>query len=106
MREVARAPRIDLGGVDVRNVRWDARPEKSDRDLAELLTLFVPPFDYRVPAAEVVCRATPAGQERALLTVGGSFLYQILEPITDCGLFRRVEHFFYYDQLYQRCRAR
>jgi len=100
MREVAREG--DLGGVDVRTVRWDARPEKSDRDLAELLTLFAPPFDYRVGAAEVVCRPTAAGHARALLTVGGSFLYQILDPITDCGLFRQVEHYFYYDQLYQR----
>jgi hypothetical protein len=37
-----------------------------------------------------------------LTTIGGSFLYQIIDPINDCGLFRRVEHYFYYDSLYQR----
>jgi len=102
MREVARPRAVDLGGVDVRGARWDARPEKTDRDLAELLTLFTPPFDYRVGDAETVCRATATGRGRTLVTVGGSFLNQILEPITACGLFHRVEHFFYYDELYQR----
>jgi hypothetical protein len=102
LRELARQADADVGGVDVLNVRWDARPEKSDRDLADLLTLFAPPLDYRVPGAEIVCRATGAGRARAMVSIGGSFLYQILEPITDCGLFRQVEHFFYYDQLYQR----
>jgi alginate O-acetyltransferase complex protein AlgJ len=100
IRSVARDR--DFGGVDLRALRWTASPEKSDRDLAELLTLFVPPFDYPVGVAEVVCRPTTTGQASALLTVGGSFLYQVLDPITDCGLFRKVEHYFYYDQLYQR----
>jgi hypothetical protein len=102
MREVARLSAVDGGTVDVRTVRWDARPETSDRDLADLLTLFVPPFDYRVGMPEVVCRPTSRGRARTLVTVGGSFLYQILEPITVCGLFRRVEHYFYYDTLYQQ----
>lgn len=102
MREVARLSEVDGGALDVRTVRWDARPEKSDRDLADLLTLFVPPFDYRVGMAEVACHPTPRGRARTLVTVGGSFLYQIIEPITECGLFRQVEHYFYYDTLYQR----
>jgi hypothetical protein len=102
MRELARQRRADLGGVDILEVRWDGLPEKSDRDLAELLTLFRPPFDYRVGVAELGCRTTSAGRERALVTVGGSFLHQVLEPITECGLFKRVEHFFYYDELYRR----
>jgi hypothetical protein len=102
LAEVRRRGRRDVGGVTVHNLRWDARPEKSDRDLADLLTLFAPPLDYRVAAARTVCRPTPGGQARALVTIGGSFLYQILDPLTDCGLFRRVEHYFYYDELYQR----
>jgi hypothetical protein len=97
-----RRRRPDVGGVGLRHLRWDARPEKSDRDLADLLTLFRPPVDYRVPAAETVCRPTSGGQTPTLVTVGGSFLYQVIDPITECGLFRRVEHYFYYDELYQR----
>ena len=102
MREASRLGGADLGGVGVRTVRWDAGPEKSDRDLADLLTLAVPPLDYRVGAAEIVCRPTATGRARALITLGGSFLYQILDPINECGLFRQVENYFYYDSLYQR----
>jgi hypothetical protein len=102
MREAGRQADHDLGGLDVRRVRWDAAPMKSDRDLADLLRLFVPPFDYPVGAAEVECRPTPGGRGRTLVTVGGSFLYQVLEPITECGLFRQVEHYFYYDTSHER----
>jgi alginate O-acetyltransferase complex protein AlgJ len=102
MREASRAGDVGVGGIHVRSVRWDSRPEKSDRDLADLLKLYAPPYDYRVGAAELVCRPTATGRSRSLLTVGGSFLYQILDPISDCGLFRQVENYFYYDTLYQR----
>lgn len=102
MREAARQGDVDVGSVEVRNVRWDARPEKSDRDVADLLTLVVPPLDYRVAAPEIVCRPTTIGRSRALVTIGGSFLYQVLAPITDCGLFRQIENYFYYDTLYER----
>jgi hypothetical protein len=102
MREVTRKGDVDVGGIDVRSVRWDARPEKSDRDVADLLTLSVTPLDYRVGAPEIACRLTVAGRARALVTIGGSFLYQVLDPITGCGLFRQVENYFYYDMLYER----
>jgi hypothetical protein len=102
LEEAARQRRHGVGGVTVRAVRWDARPEQSDRDLADLLTLSRPPVGYRVAAAETVCHPAPGGPARGLITVGGSFLYQVLDPITACGLFERVEHYFYYDELYQR----
>jgi acetyltransferase AlgX (SGNH hydrolase-like protein) len=102
MREVDRLGGADLGGVDARNVRWDARPEKSDRDLADLLKLLVSPDDYRVAAWDAACRTTPLGRSRNLVSIGGSFLFQVLDPIIDCGLFRQVENYFYYDTLYQR----
>lgn len=102
MRELGRLGDVDLGGVDVLTVRWDARPAQSDRDVANLLTLFVPPLDYRVGVPEIACRPTTIGRSRALVTVGTSFLYQILAPITDCSLFRQVENYFYYDHLYER----
>ena len=102
MREVTRRGDVDVGGIDVRSVRWDARPEKSDRDVADLLTLFVPPLGYRVGVPEIACRPTISGRARALVTIGGSFLYQVLDPIRDCGLFRQVENYFYYDTLYER----
>ena len=75
-------------------MRWDARPEKSDRDVADLLTLAMTPLDYRVGAAEIGCRPTVPGRARALITIGGSFLYQVLDRITGCGLFRQVENYF------------
>jgi hypothetical protein len=92
----------DLGEILLRNVHWDAAPERADRDLAALLNLFHPPFDYRVGAADLECHSTPEGRSRSLTTIGGSFLEQILEPITACGLLNKVEYFFYYDRLYQR----
>jgi hypothetical protein len=101
MREITRAG-IDAGGLEVKRVRWDARPEQSDADLASLLTVVVPPLDYHVGAAEIDCRPLAPRQRRNLLAVGGSFLYQVLDPIVDCRLFRRVEMYFYYDRRYER----
>jgi hypothetical protein len=102
LREAGRQGGVDLGGLEMRNVRWDARPEQSDRDVADLLTLFAPPLGYRVGEAEIVCRPTPLGRTRAFVTIGTSFLYQMLAPITDCRLFRQVENYFYYDVLHDR----
>src|SRR4029450_2153080 len=59
-------------------------------------------FDYRVGTSELVCRPTAHGRAGSLITIGGSFLYQILDPILEGGLFRQVENYFYYDTLYQR----
>src|SRR5262249_6002229 len=89
LRDVSRLT-VDVGSIDVRNVRWDGRPETSDRDLADLLKLFAPPFDYRVGTWERVCQPTAGGQARTLVTIGGSFLFQVLDPIIECGLFRQV----------------
>ena len=102
MREVERLGGVDLGGVEVRDVRWNARPERTDRDLADLLKLFVTPDDYQVAAWARVCRPTAQGRARSLVSVGGSFVFQVLDPINECRLFRRVENYFYYETLYQR----
>jgi len=102
LHEVSRLSAVDAGSIDVRNVRWDGRPQKSDRDLADLLKLFAPPFGYRVGTWEPLCQPTAGGQARTLVTIGGSFLFQVLDPIIECGLFRQVENYFYYDTMYQR----
>ena len=87
----------DVGAIVLDPPRWDAPPRGTDADLVALLNLWRPPLDYRAGAAERECRPTAEGQRSRLVAVGGSFLEEILEPISGCRLFGAVQMFFYLD---------
>ena len=90
------ASSLDIGAITVGEPRWDGKPIGSESDLAVLLNLQWPPLDYATGVAAINCRGTAAGRERPLIAVGGSFLFDILQPIATCGLFGQVDHLIYY----------
>jgi hypothetical protein len=97
MQRIEQASGKDYGGFGLTPPRWDAPPIGSDLDLAELLNLWHPPFDYPTGAADLRCRTTPLGQGSGLLVVGDSFSEQLSEPMMTCDLFGRADYLFYYD---------
>lgn len=102
MAEIDRLAGTDLGALTLGEPRWDTSPVGSDRDLATLLNLLLPPLDYPTGEATIECRPTTAGRGLNLIGVGGSFLQEILEPIGACGLFASVEQFAYYTNYRER----
>jgi hypothetical protein len=96
MRELRRISGGDLGDLSLGDVAWTAPPEGSDADLAHLLNLFVAPVGYPTGVAKIDCRRTALGARGGMIAVGGSFLGQVLDPIVRCGLFRRIDYYFYY----------
>jgi len=91
-----RAAGKDFGAAEIGEPRWDAPPAKYDADLANLLNLFRAPVDYPTAAADFACRTTDAGRGTDVTAVGGSFLHMVLQPLSDCGMFRSIEIYFYY----------
>jgi alginate O-acetyltransferase complex protein AlgJ len=102
MEEIRRISGDDLGQLTVDTPRWNAPPVGSDADYARLLNLLRPPLDYPTGAARPVCRSTLRGRRTVAVAVGGSFLEAVLGPIGACGLFERVDFYFYYTQGHDR----
>ena len=98
MEEAKRRSGRDMGQLSVDPPRWNAAPTGADVDLARLLNLWRPPFDYPAPSVAWRCGPTAAGRDTRLVAVGGSFLEQVLEPIAACALFGRIDYYNYYDK--------
>jgi hypothetical protein len=94
--EFDRLAGTDFGALTLGEPVWDAPPVGSDRDLAQLLNLLIPPYGYPTGDAALQCRSTAAGRKVNLIGLGGSFLDQIMDPVARCRLFARAEWFSYY----------
>ena len=95
-----RASGQDFGDATVGDPSWTAPATGSDADLANLLNLFRPPIDYPTGLARLDCRQTDLGQHRGLIAIGGSFVGQVLDALAVCGLFGRMDYYFYYTDLH------
>ena len=89
----------DFGGFKLGPPRWDAAPQGSDLDLAELLNLYRPPVDYVTGKADINCAPTAAGRDTLLVAVGGSFTIGLLAPMQQCKLFKEIDYYNYYQHL-------
>jgi hypothetical protein len=89
----------DLGGLVVGPPHWDTAENPRDRELARVLNLLVPEDARETTAdAAIDCAPTAAGRARTVVAVGMSFLEQVLDRFTDCGLFGSAQSYFYYDR--------
>jgi hypothetical protein len=98
MAELGRLSGEDLGGLRLGEPEWEVAPENDDRELARVLNLLSPGYADATASADIGCAVADAGRSRAIVGIGMSFLEQILQRFSDCGLFASAESYFYYDR--------
>ena len=83
------------GGLGLEAVNVDHTPTGSDKDLAELLNLFFPPFDYVVPHPVISRKGGTEDLGRAVI-VGTSFNWIPIDLFNTHQVFKQIDFFYYY----------
>lgn len=84
-----------LGVLRIQGMTVDHMPTGSDADLAKLLNLAIPPYDYAVPHPSIVNHQALQRLDRATF-VGGSFTWIALDIINRANIFDRIDFYYYY----------
>jgi alginate O-acetyltransferase complex protein AlgJ len=89
-----KAGRLDLEAVNV-----DHTPTWLDKDLAGLLNLFFPPFDFEVPHPVISMKGGTEDLGRAVI-VGTSFNWFPIDLYDKHKVFKEIDFLYYYKVLY------
>lgn len=84
-----------VGPLSLQRLTVDHDPRESDRDLAALLNLALPPYDYPAPHVMVEKRSSSEQLAKAVV-VGGSFNWTLLDLLNKAKVFGEIDFYYYY----------
>ena len=87
-----------IGRLSLHRLEIDHTPRGTDKDLAELLNLISPPYNYLVPHPTIV-REGPAHDLGKAVFVGGSFMWTVLDILDPTHVFQAMDAYYYYKLL-------
>jgi hypothetical protein len=87
----------EIPGITIESMTIDRDPQDSDKDLADLLNVIVPPLGYEVPHP-VIVPERPAPESIRAVFVGGSFLHLPMDILEETELFEQLDLYFYFDK--------
>jgi hypothetical protein len=87
-----------IGRLSLQHLEIDHKPSGTNKDLAELLNLISPPYNYLVPHPTIV-REGPAQDLGKAVFVGGSFIWTVLDILNHTNIFHIMDAYFYYKLL-------
>lgn len=87
--------RTSVGPLSLQRLTVDQNPPEIDRDLAALLNLALPPYDYLAPHV-VVENRRGSDQLGKAVVVGGSFNWALLDILNKAKVFRKIDFYYYY----------
>jgi alginate O-acetyltransferase complex protein AlgJ len=87
-----------IGRLSLQHLEIDHTPTGRDKDLAEILNLMFPPYNYLVPRPTIV-REGPAYHLGKAVWVGGSFIWAILDILNGTNIFQTMDAYYYYKLL-------
>jgi alginate O-acetyltransferase complex protein AlgJ len=90
--------RQSIGRLSLQDLVIDHKPRGTDKDLAELLNLISPPYNYLVPHPTIV-REGPAQDLGRAVFVGGSFIWTVLDILDPTHVFQAMDVYYYYKLL-------
>lgn len=97
--------RQSIGRLSLQGLEIDHKPSGTDKDLAELLNLISPPYNYLVPHPTIV-REGPAQDLGKAVFVGGSFIWTVLDILNFTNIFQAMDAYYYYKLLLKSYPAR
>jgi alginate O-acetyltransferase complex protein AlgJ len=77
-----------------KNIRLDYKPAGSDKDLADLLNLIVPPTSYLTPHPEIT--SSQNARTYKISVIGTSFNWVFLDILHQGKVFDEIDFFYYY----------
>jgi hypothetical protein len=84
-----------IGTLHIETLKIDHTPIGSDKDLASLLNLAIPPFDYPVPHPLIITKQASYQLGKAVF-VGGSFNWILLDILNKVRIFEGIDFYYYY----------
>jgi hypothetical protein len=87
---------LSLSHLTFSEVKLDRKPEGSDKDLASLLHLLFPPYDYITPHPDIKAVSAQNDFRGDIVFVGASFSAQVFDILCMNGIFRSTDSYFYY----------
>jgi len=94
-QRVGEVTRTSVGVLSLQQLTVDRNPREIDRDLAALLNLALPPYDYLAPHVRAKKRSGSEQLGKAVF-VGGSFNWALLDLLTKANVFREIDFYYYY----------
>jgi len=86
-----------IGRLSLQHLEIDHKPSvKEDKDLADLLNLISPPYNYLVPHPTIVRKGGAQDLGKAVF-VGGSFIWTILDILNPTHIFQVMDAYYYYE---------
>ncbi len=84
-----------IGALQIETLNIDHKPTGSDKDLASLLNLAIPPYDYPVPHPVIITKQASHQLGKAVF-VGGSFNWILLDILNKVRIFEGIDYYYYY----------
>ena len=86
----------DLPHIQCSKVQVDTNPTGSDKDLATLLNLAIPPTCYISPHPVFTAMESRGGNKNNLVFVGGSFIFVMADILWVNKIFNQIDFYCYY----------
>lgn len=84
-----------IGTLSLQDLEIDHTPRGTDKDLAVLLNLIFPPFNYPVPHP-TIAREGPAQDLGKAVFIGDSFIWGVLDILNTTHIFQTMDAYYYY----------
>ena len=84
-----------IGRLSLQRLDIDHTPREEDNDLADLLNLIFPPYNYPVPHPTIVREGSTQSLGKAVF-VGDSFFWAVLDILNRTHTFQTMDAYYYY----------
>jgi hypothetical protein len=84
-----------VGSLHIQTLNIDHKPTGSDKDLASLLNLAIPPYDYPAPHPVIITKQAFHQLGKAVV-VGTSFNWILLDILNNARIFEGIDYYYYY----------
>lgn len=88
-----RMKEIGLSGVE------SVKPVGTDRDLADLVNLWIPPTNYSSPHPVLTAKSSGTEYKPTILMEGASFSEQFINTLKSENVYKSIDFYFYYHTL-------
>lgn len=88
--------KIPLPNIACDEIKADMKPKDNDRDLAYLLHLLFPPYDYITPHPSFRTVIKIQDFRGSIVFVGTSFIERVYDILCTNEIFKSIDYYFYY----------
>ena len=96
IKKIETLKKIPLPHIAYNEIKVDMKPKENDRDLAYLLHLLFPPYDYITPHPSIRTVTKSQDFRGSIVFVGTSFIERVYDILCTNKIFKSIDYYFYY----------